>query len=130
MTPITLDVKLEDGRTETVVFRGIPIRSFGAAERAHSAGDEIALIGLSCDRPPDWGLRLDPDSLAPAAAAMQQVNPAFFAWLGRRRVMQMGPAELLRMKRDLDAELPPALVGGEAQGDPGVKENTSPSVVT
>lgn len=103
MTPIALTLQMADGAAEILTFRGIPVRCWQEAAKAYDAKDELTLISLSCDRPPKWAFGLAPDSVAEAAAAMQQVNRAFFEWLGRRQMMGMNPADMLKLQMELQS---------------------------
>jgi hypothetical protein len=103
----TIEITYADGREDTITVRGIPVRSFEAAEKAVQAKDEFALVALACDRPRSWVLDLAPESLSPLAEAMQAENAAFFGYCGRRAMLGLSPVELLRLQRELQAGLPP-----------------------
>jgi hypothetical protein len=88
------------GAEITVTIRALKVREYPAAFAAF-AGDEEWKLLLLCSvegcppLTPDWPLTLTPEAYERAVAAMEQENPAFFAWCVRRtrnRMLRDGAA--------------------------------------
>lgn len=120
----TITIKLASGKEEQITVRGFPLRQYSHAAKAYDAKDEFTLIALACDRPPNWIYDVDPSSLAPLAAAMQEENTAFFEWCGRRASMGMTPADAMRLLRDMPASM---VVGDPRATLKSPSGNTSPA---
>ena len=100
-----LHVQLDDGATETVLVRQLPVKDFEIW--LASLDDEPRAAELLCGRDEGWGDRLSVESLEAVILAGERLNRDFFErWLQRRTARKEWLAPLLARNAAVVANLP------------------------
>lgn len=86
---MNLALTTDSGPVLAVNIRTLKVREYPTAFAAYEADTEWRLVALCADEQtpplaPDWPLNLTPEAYETAVSAMQEANPAFFAWCARR----------------------------------------------
>jgi hypothetical protein len=106
---IALSLERHDGAlADNVTVRALKLAQYAEAGAALERGDEFRLVELACDRQAGWALTLTPAAYEQAAAAVYQVNTAFFAWYGRRQSLKQLAALALQLNGSLSTPTSPA----------------------
>ncbi len=83
MNSVEVEVIREDGKTQTIVVKQIPLRKYDAAFKA--TDNEMALAAIACDTDAEWVLGLTPASYEKLQAAVMEVNAGGFFDYAKRR---------------------------------------------
>ena len=100
-----LTVTLDDGATEFVFVRQLPVKDF--EPWLLCLDDEPRVAELLCAKEPGWGDRLGIESLEAVVGTGERLNRDFFErWLGRRTARKEWLAPLLARNADVVGSLP------------------------
>ncbi len=81
-----IDVTHQDGRTETVKVRHLPIDAYHRFQQALGSGNELEMVALYVDHDPAWLKSLTPASYSALADKGEELNLPFIgAWLKRQK---------------------------------------------
>lgn len=106
-----ITVQHEDGGSEQLDLRPLPLRSYAAAVAA--LDDELTLVGILVGRDRAWVESLTPESYETLYAALERLNAkGFFAWSARQRARQ---EDAQRRTLEALAALPPEAVESVAR---------------
>lgn len=120
-----ITVQHEDGRSETIELRPLPLRSYASAFGA--VDDELALTAILAGRERAWVDSLTPESYEALYAALERLNArGFFAWSARQRARQ---EESQRRTLEAIATLPPEAIEAAARlGQASTSPISSPTL--